>query len=86
MSELKFSKKVLKLNLYGDSMELSYPSVGQFLEYEEKMNDAKEDPAKSAEMLFSFLERCGLPKDKALGMDQDDLTALVEHLRGAKKK
>lgn len=81
---MKFESKKIDLELYGEKFVVKYPSVGMSQEYGIKSVDASEE--KKSELLLDLVEKCGLPKEKALSMYPEHFLQLVEELMGSKKK
>ena len=81
---LKFERRVLELDLYGESFKLRFPSVGESQEYVKKLEGLSEKEA--GDGLVDFLDKLGLPKEKSMAMETEHLTQVIEALMPAKKK
>lgn len=86
MSELKFERRVLKLDLYGESYNVAFPTKKQGTKLAEKAKDAENGDDKGAEAVIDLLAELGLPKEKSEEMEIEHLTELVEMLFPSKKK
>jgi len=91
--KLNFKKKVLELSLYGDVINMAFPTVSQYKIYEKKLKalDEKRESGEKTEktdtdIMESFLTDLGLPQDKMDEMYPDDLKELISVLSGSKKK
>ena len=86
--KLQLKKKELKLDVYGDIYNLSFPSA-------KRMHDFMNDIVKIAqgeisdktdyELTVDLLTECGLPKEKAEEIDSYDLREIIKVLDGQKK-
>lgn len=79
---LQFKEKVFKFNYKGDNYELTYPTLQESNEFAERFVLA---PNK-AEFVLDYLEVHGLPREKALNLQDHHIMEIVEHLTGRKKK
>ncbi len=78
---LEFKKTVLKINLYGDSVEVRFPTVGEIKRFEESEKKSEA----SIEVMVEFLDSLGLPKEKTNDMEIEHFTQIIEKLTNQKK-
>lgn len=87
---LKFERKKIDLDLYGEKFVLRYPTVKDRQDYQRSIEDLNADDKKHQqdleEKLYEFLDTLGLPSAKAKEMYDADLVELVNHLMPSKKK
>jgi len=81
---MKFQRRKLEIDIYGESVEMRFPTVRESQGYGDKMKKAGEE--KAGDMLLDFLSDLGLPKNIAESMEAEHLTELMEALIPAKKK
>jgi len=80
--DLKLVKNVIRVDVYGEKIEISKPNIKQVIEYQKKVKEDEEN----VEVVLDFLAELGLPKDKAYSLTPDDLQLIVEALVSSKKK
>ncbi len=86
MEKLDFNiekKNVYKVNVYGNSYELTKPTVRQAEEIRVRMKDVGEDS--QVDVMVDFLSKCGLPTEVSDQMEVEHFVSLTEFLVGAKK-
>lgn len=76
---IEFSKRVLKVNLYGEVYELSFPTMKQAEAVSKNEGD-------DLNKMYDLLKDLGLPKKVAEEMYPEDMQQLIETLMPAKKK
>lgn len=81
---LTLERRKLELSLYGESYELTFPTLKQTQDYALKAQGASDNEA--GELLVELLDGLGLPREVALGMEAEHLTQVIEHLMPSKKK
>jgi hypothetical protein len=82
--KLEFKKRLLEIDLYGEAITMSFPTVSQFKGYQKKLKEAGADG--EVDTMLEFLCDLGLPKDKMDEMEPDHLKQVLEVLSGSKKK
>lgn len=80
--DLKLVKNIIRVDVYGEKIEISKPNIKQVMDYQKKVKDDSDD----LEIVLDFLAELGLPKDKAYTLTPDDLQLIVEALVSSKKK
>lgn len=87
---LKFERKKIDLDLYGEKFVVRYPTVKDRQEYQKSIAELDankpEDSAKLESALYDFLAMLGLPREKSIEMYDTDLVEFVNHLLPSKKK
>lgn len=83
--EIKPSAKII-LVLNGNEYPLTKPKMGMALEFEEKLESAKESGKGSLKIMIEFLTQCGLPKDIVQELDSDELEQVLKALVPTKKE
>lgn len=82
--EIEFKERsTVKANIYGQTVSLRKPDVGQIEAMQAEMSA---EGAKPVLVMKKFAEQLGLPIDVANKMELDHFQSLVEHLCGTKKK
>lgn len=82
MNKLTFSKRKLTVEVFGEEIQMDYPTVRQFKAYEEKLND---DKAKPFDVMFDFIAELGMDPKIIDELEPSQLTTLIETLQGIKK-
>ncbi len=85
--ELSYKRRVINLDLYGDKIEVSFPTKKQLSDYLNSLRDIldKKTDKTEEELSYDFLNSLGLPKDKAIGMEAAHINELGEILLDQKK-
>ena len=78
---MEFKKRVLKINLYGESVEMTFPTVKQFKEFDK--NKEKEN---KFEMMCDFVVSLGFPDSKIDELEPAHLTQIINKLVGVEEK
>jgi hypothetical protein len=81
---MEFKKRTLKLNVYGNSYEIDFPTVKKTQQYAEKLKEFGDDGAVDA--VLDFLGDLGLPKNVTEEMEPEHLGQVIEALVPEKKK
>lgn len=79
---VEFKEKVFDFKYKGDSFRVTYPTVERSLRFSEEF--AKSD--RPADFVLDFLDEHGLPKDKALKLQDEHIFEIVQYITGRKKK
>jgi hypothetical protein len=85
--DYKFKKRVLNLDLYGDKVELQFPTAGQldkFLKEEQKILDGKSKKSVYENTKELFL-KLGLKEELIGEMEMEHLNELIQIMLGQKK-
>jgi len=82
---LEITKKIKSVKIEGVMYEMKTPTYKDSLSYDAEVASCGEDATKKADALFSYLEALGLPKEVALNLEIDSLTAVISYLAGEKK-
>jgi len=69
----------------GQTYELSKPTLGDSVEFEILLEEAKVSGKKSVELMVSFLEARGLPRAASLTMEGELIQEVVDALMPKKK-
>lgn len=80
---LKFEKKVLDLEVYGEKYLIKFPTIKQQNEYVKKYDEAKHESKN--EVLKDYLADLGLPQSVFDELYPEDAMQIVESLMGLKK-
>jgi len=80
--ELNFKKKQLNLDLYGEKVALTFPTVREFQSYESAIREGNDD----FKVMVSFLCSLGMTEDQINNCYPDDLKSIVDALSGVSKK
>tara|TARA_R110001632_G_scaffold52197_6_gene129730 strand:+ start:2296 stop:2541 length:246 start_codon:yes stop_codon:yes gene_type:complete len=80
MKTLEFSKRRLKLNIYGEVVSLVYPTVKEFKDFE---SESKES---GFEKMASFLEMLGMSKEVMENLEVEHLNQIIAELTGNAEK
>lgn len=73
--------------IYGDAFYMiRKPNLGRLAQFDDELNEAKNKSAKAAyDVMASFLEDLGLPKEVVLELDGDALEEITKALSSKKK-
>lgn len=82
--KLEFKKRKLDIDLYGEAVEMQFPTVKQYKDYQEKIKSADKD--RDYQIMIDFMIELGLPADKIDDMEPEHLGQIMETLSGSKKK
>jgi hypothetical protein len=77
---VEFIKEVLKVKVYGNEYEISFPKFKATIDFQKKMKEAGDDNFKQFEVLLDFLSDHGLPKNVSEELQADHLLKIVESL------
>lgn len=83
--EIKERTKVKAL-IYGKTVELSKPTVGQIEKMQTEMKSAKDTGVSEMTVMKNFASTIGLPVDVCDTLEVDQFLELVEKLTATKKK
>lgn len=83
--ELKLTRSILKLDIYGEIVELKKPTFGEVESLEKMIKESSGDSEKTKEVLKSFLTSCGLQPELMQKMELEHVFQVVELLSGKKK-
>jgi hypothetical protein len=79
------ARKKLAIEIYGETFEMSKPTVGQIEVLNSELKKAASDEDKIS-IMRSFIAHLGLPEAKVKNMEVDDFTELCNFLASPKKK
>jgi len=82
---LEITKKIKSVKIEGVMYEMKMPTYKDSLAYDAEVTECGDDSAKKADALFSYLASLGLPKEVAIGLEVEAITAVVSYLAGEKK-
>lgn len=80
MEDLK--RRVLKFNVYGESVELSYPTVGQFRTFQKGLKGKEPN----LDDMIKFVAMLGMKKDLVEQLEPEHLNKIITELVGSEKK
>lgn len=80
---LELKERVLNLNLYGEKVEVKFPNVGSFQDYEKKVKDSDGDDFK---VMTDFLCGQGMTIEQIRKCYPEDLKNIIDILAGNEKK
>ena len=80
---LDFKVKELNINLYGETVKMRMPNVGEYKQYEKK---AKGNDSEDFELMSSFLKSLGLSDENINSCYPEDLVTIINAVSGAGKK
>lgn len=85
--EMKFEKRVIALDVYGEKFEVSFPTPKQLRWYIDELKKVSEQEGDKSEvdLIVEFLAKLGLPKEKSEEMEVSHISKLVEVLLEVKK-
>jgi len=78
---MEFKKRVLKVKVYGEEIELTYPTVGQFKSFQKKL-----DGDVTLDDMIDFLEMLGMKKEITESLEPEHLNLIIQELTGSEKK
>lgn len=81
---MKFERRKLSFDIYGEKCEVLFPTTGQIKEKDELIKK-KENKGREIDVVIDFLETLGLPRDISLGMEMDHLLKIISEVSGQKK-
>jgi hypothetical protein len=81
---MKFTRRELSVEIYGEAYKISFPTVKQSQEYGKSVESA--DDSDATGKLLDFLEGLGLPKNVAEEMESEHLTQVIAALVPSQKK
>lgn len=81
---MEFAKETLKVKIYGNEYELSFPKLKASIEFRARLKDCDDDELAQLEAFIEFLGKHGLPKEVVEELQPDHLTQIVDALN--KKK
>jgi len=81
---MKFERRSLKVNVYGEDYEITFPTVKQSQDYAKSVKDI--DDSEATGKLLGFLDGLGLPKKVSEDMESEHLTQIVSALVPSQKK
>jgi len=79
MDTLEFKKSVLKVNIYGEEVEINFPTLLEIKEL------SKKDNGDDIEKTIEFLDSLGLKKEISNKMEMHHLQKIVEVISSQKK-
>ena len=79
--KLELKKRVLELSVYGELVEVNFPTLGLFRKYEKRLKDGSDTVA-----IIQFLGELGLSEEKVTELEPAHLKQVVELLVGGGKK
>lgn len=79
---MEFSKRVLKVKLYGEDVVLTYPTVRKYKEFQKKI-ESKE--FNEFDLMVEFVVESGLKKDLIDEMEPSHLMEIIGALTGDNK-
>ena len=82
---MEFKKTKIGVDVYGEKFEVRVLSVDEQQGYYKKVTEAGEDESRMFEVMFEYIERCGVPKVTAEKMEIDHLTQLITFVTSGKK-
>lgn len=74
-------KKTFKLSIYGQTFQMTKPTVGQAEELDSLMKAAQDN--EKLLLMRQVFDKLGMPMDFTKQMDMDDFSKLVEFITGA---
>lgn len=85
--DLKFSKRVINLDLYGDKVEVSYPTARQLDNYLKQLDEIKDGKVKKSdfELTHDLLVELGLKSKHIKDMELPHMNELTQILLDVKK-
>ena len=83
--EIQFKRKKMKVDLYGEKIELKVPTVGEVKAYQDSFN-AETDQVKRGELVKKFILSIGFPEEKLDQVEYDDYLELITFVMSPKKK
>ncbi|MBO9668518.1 MAG: hypothetical protein J7501_17100 [Bdellovibrio sp.] len=81
--DIEFKRKKYRLNMYGEVLELTVPTVAQFESYQAKLKNKEID---SYQTMKEHLMELGMTEAQVIALDQDDFIKLISFLSNPKKK
>lgn len=82
---MKLTKRILKLELEGESAEVRYPTVKEHRDYAAKVSKAQDTPEKVIDCGLDLLISLGLPKQWAEELEQHHMESIMGELFSPKK-
>lgn len=82
---LKLERSKIAIDVYGEMVECTRPSLDEAIALEAEINEAKGDSAKMLSVMKAFLSRCGFPEKLTGSMETGHLFLVIEALSGKKK-
>jgi len=87
MKEVKLVRpSKIKVILDGEQYEFRKPKIGEQLDLEKRVKEAKDGVGDLSAIYIDFFEQCGLPREMILGLETDLLVELAHALEPEKKK
>lgn len=74
MEELKFQRRQLKMDVYGEEVVINYPTVKEFKTF----TDQSKEENKGFDGLVNFLEKMGMRRDLAESLEPEHLNKIIE--------
>jgi len=82
--KLEFKKRELELDIYGELVKMSFPTVSQFRVYQEKLSHCSKD-TDAFSLMTELLAELGLKKELIDGMEPEHLNLVMDTISGVKK-
>lgn len=82
---MEFKRSVLNADVYGEKVELSFPTVAQYRIFNEKLTD-KKNKKSEIDLTIEFLEMLGMAKGLADKLEPAHLTEIINALTGVEAK
>jgi hypothetical protein len=85
--ELKYQRRILNLDLYGEKYEVKFPTSRQLDEYLKKVDKLIKGESKKSDfdLTQELLEKLGLPKKATVDMELEHLNDITKVLLDQKK-
>lgn len=80
---MKLIKTVAEIDVYGEKVKLTLPSVSMWEEYQEKMIKGEVSEFRATQ---DFLVKCGMSEELVKEIELPHFRELVDFLSGVKKK
>lgn len=79
------SRKII-VNFEGVDYTATPPKLGDQIELEKRLEEANTKGTGGSELTAKLLVSCGLPEEMVKKLDADQLIAVIDELKGSKKK
>lgn len=81
---LKFNKRVLEMDVYGEIVEIPFPSVDDFCEFEKER--ANSESEQQVDLMVNFISKLGMKEELIRSLEPSHLIEIVNELSGAGNK
>ena len=80
MLELKFSRRKIDLELYGEKFSVNFPTAQEINQYAKDYENVSKEAGAEFDLSLVLLEKLGLPKEKAQSMEIGHIEQLLDML------